>query len=292
MDRRPWTYQGRPGRLLITPSIHLYTTTDDRRLLLRLPEFLELAQAHRLREITPLQPPAEPLETFVLGTRAEWEAMTRALLGDHARPYLRIERGGYATDARGVFYDLGPRDTFVMAAHEGWHQFVQACFADPLPVWLDEGVACYMEGFRWRPHDPDRPEFLPRANEERLDQLRRAAKSGTLVSLGQLLDARPQDLIGDDHGGQRALTYYAQCWALARFLIESDAGFRRPGLERLLRDAQQGRLIAAVAGADPSGAAELRNRRTGAGALGAYWPDEPIERLDDAYQRFVRRITR
>lgn len=290
-DRRPWTYLGREGWLFVTPSVELRTTTTDRRLLTRLPPFLELAQANRLRMVTPLRRPEAPLETYVLGSRSEWEAMTRRLLGDLARPYLRIERGGYSAQGRGIFYDLGPRDTFVMAAHEGWHQLVQSSFADALPVWLDEGLACYAEGFRWRPDDPDRPEFLPWANEERYDQLRKAAAAGTLLPLGQLVNARPQDLIDTDRGGDPALTYYAQCWALVHFLVESDAGARRTGLERLLRDAQDGRLATRVQeAAGDREAATLRTRRTGAGALSAYWPDESVTGMDAAYQRFVARV--
>lgn len=291
-ERRPWTYQGRPGRLLVTASVELYTTTDDPRLLMRLPGFLELAQAHRLRAVTPLRGPDTPLETYVLGTRAEWEAMTRSLLREHARAYLRIERGGYAALGRGIFYDLGPRDTFTMAAHEGWHQFVQTAFADPLPVWLDEGLACYTEGFRWRVTDPDRPEFLAWANEERFDQLRAAAGTGRLMGLDELVQARPQDLIDTDQGGQAALTYYAQCWALIQFLMESDGGRRRPGLERLLRDAQDGRFVSSVAGVDERAGSVLRTRRTGGGALAAYWPDESLAEMDAAYRDFVRHITR
>lgn len=290
-DRTPWTYQGRPGWEIRTPSVTLRTTADDRRLTSRLPDFLELAQAHRLTAIAPLRPPAQPLETYVLGTRAEWDAMTRGLLRDRARPYLRIERGGYAFNGLGVFYDLGPRDTLILAAHEGWHQLVQSAFADPLPVWLDEGLACYMEGFRWRADEPDRPEFLPWSNEERFDQLRRAVAADALLPLSDLVHARPQDLLDTDRGGGPALNYYAQCWALAHFLVESDAGARRPGLERLLRDAQGGRLVDAVASAAGNReATTLRTRRTGSGALAAYWGDEPMHELDAAYQAFVRRI--
>lgn len=290
-DREPWSYQGNPGWRIITPSVDLRTTSSDRRLRARLPDFLELAQAHRLTAITPLRPGSEPLETYILGTRSEWDALTRRLLGDRARPYLRIERGGYAFNGRGIFYDLGPRDTFVMAAHEGWHQYVQTTFADPLPVWLDEGIACYMEGFRWRTDDPDRPEFLPWSNEERFDQLRKAVGANALLPLRDLVNSRPQDLIDTDRGGSPALNYYAQCWALVHFLIESDDASRKPPLDALLRDAQGGRMIEQVsASVGAREASVLRTRRTGAGALAAYWPNESIGTLDTEYRAFVARI--
>jgi hypothetical protein len=292
-ERRPWDFQGREGRLLVTPSVELHTTLADRRMLHRLPPFLELANAHRLNAITPLRAPTEPLKTFVLASRSEWESLTRQLLRDQARPYLRIERGGYAVNAMGIFYDLGPRDTFIMAAHEGWHQLVQSAFADPLPVWLDEGLACYFEGFRWRSDEPDTPEFLPWMNQQRFDQLRAAAASNTLIPLDQLVHNRPQDLLDTDRGGQAALNYYAQCWALVHFFMESDFGARRPGLERLLRDAQAGRFVPAVAqaGGDRE-AATLRTRRIGGGAITAYWPNESLADMDREYRAFVMRIVR
>jgi hypothetical protein len=292
-ERRPWDFQGREGWILASPSFELHTTVTDRRLLHRLPPFLELAHAHRLNAITPLIAPNEPLRTYVLASRTEWDALTRSLLKDQARPYLRIERGGYAVNGMGIFYDLGPRDTFVMAAHEGWHQLVQSAFADPLPVWLDEGLACYFEGFRWRHDASDTPEFLPWMNPQRFDQLRAAVASDTLIPLDELLVSRPQDLLDTDRGGAAALNYYAQCWALVHFLLESDAGRRRPGLERLLRDAQAGRFVDAVAAANGDReAATLRTRRVGLGAMNAYWPDEPVADADEAYRAFVRRIVR
>lgn len=292
-ERRPWSFQAHDGWILSTPSIELHTTVRDRRLLHRLPPFLELAHAHRVNALTPLIRPNEPLKTFVLSSRLEWEAMTRSLLRDNARAYLRIERGGYAINGMGIFYDLGPRDTFIMAAHEGWHQFVQVAFTDPLPVWLDEGIACYLEGFRWIDGESDTPEFLPWLNQQRFDQLRSAAASGTLLSLSDLVHNRPQDLLDTDRGGAAALTYYAQCWALTHFFMESDGGVRRAGLQRLLRDAQAGRFASAVAEiAGDQEAVTLRTRRTGGGALAAYWPEESVESLDLAYQAFIRRIVR
>lgn len=292
-SRSPWTFQGRTGWLITTPSVELRTTLNNRRLLHRLPPFLELASAHRLNAITPLIRPAEPLQTYVLASRTQWDALTRQLLRDQARPYLRIERGGYAVNGMGIFYDLGPRDTFVMAAHEGWHQHIQTAFADPLPVWLDEGIACYLEGFRWRESEPDTPEFLPWLNPQRFDQLRAAAASGTLIPLADLVQNRPQDLLDTDRGGAAALNYYAQCWALVHFFMESDNGARRPGLELLLRDAQAGRFADAVgAAAGDREALLLRTRRVGQGALAAYWPDESVGSLDADYRAFIGRIVR
>ena len=175
-----------------------------------------------------------------------------------------------------------------MAAHEGWHQFVQAVFADPLPVWLDEGVASWMEGFRWDPSDPRRPIFSPWTNVERHDALRAAATSAGVLGLQELLNARPQDLIASSSG--ETLRYYAQVWALTHFLFEGAGGALRPALRSMLTDAAAGRLYDRVR--EVRGGREARNarvRRVGSEVLSAYLPDVPLETLDAAYRGFVAR---
>jgi hypothetical protein len=78
-------------------------------------------------------------------------------MGSDAEVYLKIQRGGFAASGRAILYDIGPRDTFAIAAHEGWHQYTQKSFRAPLTVSFEEGLATYMEGFRWSDDDRTRP---------------------------------------------------------------------------------------------------------------------------------------
>lgn len=286
-----WSFEGIPGQKITTPSFRLYTTVGDSLLLDRLPLFAELALAHYQTALAQLPPPTGPLETFVVADRAQWTRVTRRLMGDDSEIYLRITRGGFAAKSRGVYYDIGPHETLAVAAHEGWHQYTQATFAQPLPVWLEEGIATWMEGFSWDQRDRRTPVFAPWANTERHSALRRAVLDGDIRPLGELLTARPQDEIRA--GNERALRYYGQVWALVHFLHEADAGIYRGALRSILIDAAEGTMLRTIEDElGPRAAYLARTTRTGPQVLAAYLPDVPPETLEARYRAFIQRITR
>ena len=288
-ERERWSYMGNDGWTYYTPSATIHTTITDRLMLIRIPSFVELAQVHARTAMTMLPPTDEPVTTFLLGSRSQWATMTKKLLKDRAGVYLSIERGGFSIGSTGVYYNLGPRDSFTIAAHEGWHQYAHSVMVDRLPVWLDEGIACYLEGFRWDEIEPDTPRFLPWANLERYDQLRKAHASGSLMSLHTLVSNRPQDLMATDQGGGRVLTYYAQHWALVHFFREYQGGRYASGLGQVLQLGVQGQLLDAM---DPNDARTMRMRRSGAGVLSIIAPGVPLRELDRQYQSFVNDIVR
>ncbi len=275
-----WTFEGIRGRAITTRSFRIYTTSPDSLTIARLPAFLDAALTHYRSELAALPLPRAPMETYMMPTRPQWERLTRRLLGERAGPYLRIVRGGFAAGGRGVYFDIGPRDSLLIAAHEGWHQYAQSTFAGTMPVWLDEGVATYMEGFRWDPAQPDRAVFLPWSNPERFDRLRESVSTQRLLSLQELLTTTPQRQIR--RGSSEILTYYAQLWALIHFLHEGEQGRHAPALARLLRDAAAGSL-------GPGKGRDLDVLRS---YFGNPQDGDPIVGLDASYQRFVRDIAR
>ncbi|MBO6739392.1 MAG: hypothetical protein JJ916_05990 [Phycisphaerales bacterium] len=291
-DRQPWSFRGVAGYEYRTPNSIIRTTSTDRKILERLPPFIELSILHYQSDLVRLPRPKKPIETYFFQSRSQWASMTEALMGERSPVYLSIERGGYAYNHIGVFFDLGPRDSFVICAHEGWHQYAHSTFAGPMPVWLDEGVACVMEGFKWDEQFPDHPRFHPWANIERFDQLRRAVSNESLMPVHTLLTLRPQDLIerGAQSGSSQpaALVYYAQVWALIHFLREGEGGMYREGFETLLQDCSTDGLRARLGGQDLK---QFNTRRTGTKTLLAYLPEGmTLSQLDAEYQRFVRRI--
>ncbi len=284
-----WSFEGVPGQKLTTPSFEVFTTVQSSRLLERLPAFLEHALNHYTRALAPLPEPSGRLETYVVATRRQWTRVTRRLMGADAGVYLRITRGGFAAKSRGVYYDIGSDETLAVAAHEGWHQYTQSTFADPLPVWLEEGVATWMEGYRWEGPKRSLPVFTPWENAERYRMLRRVAIEGDAMRLDQLLSVRPQDEIATSN--DRALRYYAQIWALTHFLNEGEGGRYRPALQRILTDAASGDLYDTVRSRLGERAArEARARRIGPAVLAAYLPDVTATDLNRQYQSFVRRV--
>jgi hypothetical protein len=280
-----WSFQAHPGSLITTQNYRLYSTCADADLLSQLPDFLERALTAYTTALGPLPRPTLRLDTFLLADRPQWEALTRQLMGEQASPFLKIERGGYSSGGRAVLLPLGPRDTFAIAAHEGWHQYTQRAFKDPLPAWLEEGLACTFEGLVPDPADPSRWLLSPADNPERLAQLRAAAAGHRLLSLSQLCDTTPESLLNappDD-----ALTWYAQVWALARFMRDDPR--YSPALHTLLSDAATGRLRSTLArrASSPAADAALRSRR-GDALLRAYFSEPGATSADLA--RYTERL--
>jgi hypothetical protein len=218
-----------------------------------------------------------------MATRDQWAQLTRQLMGEHAPTYLRIQRGGFASGGRAILWSIGRRDTFAIAAHEGWHQFTQRTFRDELPPWLEEGIGVYMEGFRFDDIDPAQPIPAPWANLERFDQLVRASAEHRLEPLSSLIYSSPQELI--HRSTDTTLTWYAQVWALTHFL--SQPAYRER-LRMLLADAAHGTVQAAVR------SRLSRPRDAGPPTMddvfAAYFG--PIREMDSGYREFVEAIVR
>jgi hypothetical protein len=286
IDESAWSFEGRAGRAMQTPHFRIYTTLASGLLIERLPVFLEQALAQYDTLLARLPEPQETLSVYVMGDRAQWAALTERLMGDEATAYLSIVRGGFAARGQGVYFDIGPRDTLAVAAHEGWHQYAQTVFAGPMPTWLDEGCATMFEGFRWE--SPDRvPLFLPWLNTERFDVLRVLASSRRGVApLAEFIGQSPRTLIASSN--RATVRWYAQAWAFTHFLREGSGGRHRAGLSAMLADAASGamaRRVGRVEGAGP------RAFRVGDAVLRAYL-DQDASSLQPGFTDFVARITR
>jgi len=288
-----WTFESTPavpGKALTTRSYRIMTTVVNARLHERLPIFMETALRHYTSAIANLPQPEGQMNIYMMANRPQWERLTQRVMGDDASTYLRIERGGFTARGSSVLWDIGRRDTMSISAHEGWHLYTQRAFRDALPIGLEEGIATYMEGYRWNPNEQDAPSFLPWANGERFMQLREAAALERLVSIEELLLSSPQDLMS--RSTQGALDYYAQVWALVHFLIEGDGGRYRPALAEMLEDAATGRMTARIREKFGPRAASIHNaRRRGIDVLSIY-TDVPSASLDETYKQFVHRIVR
>ncbi len=285
--RQPWTFETFPGEVIETPTYRILTTVKPGLMLDRLPAFVEGAVAAYTRSFGVLPAPREKLETYVMATRPQWARLTQSLMRERASVYLRIQRGGYAADGRGVYFDIGLQDTLAIAAHEGWHQYTQTTFRERLPIWLEEGIAAYMEGYRWDTLQ-DRAAFLGWANVERYDALRSAREEGKLMPLEALLVSEPSTLL--DRAGSDPLVYYAQVWALVHWLREGDGGGHRGAFEQLLSDAATGQMGSRVVQQGPAGVGRDRRSRSTA-TFQAYFDDD-LSAASNAYRQFIERVTR
>ena len=252
--------------------------------------FLPTALDHYRSALVSLPAPDGPIDFFLFGTRSDWMAYTRERLPQEAAMYEKIGRGGYTIEGDAVLYDIGRWDTFTIAAHEGWHAYSQRVFRHPLPVWMEEGIACYMEGVR-AGVDGGPPKFMPWRNTERFGELRDVVNEDRFVPLEEFVQGTPQDYLRD--GRRTLLAYYAQAWALVHFLDEGEGGRYRKGLDRLLADAVDGRISGTIWESNKAGTRNDRRiaigRQIGPAVMREYF-DEDIKRMGEEYQRFCRAL--
>jgi hypothetical protein len=292
----PWWFGADPGRRLDTRHYRIHTTISHERVLARLPIFMECALRNYTSVLGDLPEPSAPLESYIFRERGQWRSKTREILPEQASAFENLGRGGFTTRGTSVLYylDWGGRDhdTLAIAAHEGWHQYTQVAFRNALPIWLEEGIATYMEGYSF-PLSDRFPEFRPAQNNERQSALAVAIRRDRLIPLRELLDAPPQSFLED--GKRSLLTYYAQAWALTRFLAEGAEGRYRPALERALIDAAEGRLTARIARAPAVVAAGGRPAaiatRGGPWLILAYFESD-MHRFEQEYLAFLRHLAR
>ncbi|MBL9121551.1 MAG: DUF1570 domain-containing protein [Phycisphaerae bacterium] len=291
----PWVWNASwgpvEGKVISGPRYRVRTTKNDETLPRQLVRFYEGAIEHYTNGLVTLPLPSKPLETYLFATRDHWGDFTRTRMEGDADTYLALGRGGYTIEGEAVLYDLGRWDTLALAAHEGWHQYTQTVFRHPLPIWLEEGVATYMEGHRWSRGD-ERPAFNPWRNYERFGELREAVRENELIDLDELMAGIPQGFLKS--GRSKLLTYYAQVWALTHYLVEGEGGRYRPALEELLHDAAEGRLAGKVAASSrlPAGrGGRTLGLKVGRAVAIVYFnPD--FASFKAGYEAFVADITR
>ncbi len=289
LGTEPWTFGARPGKTITTPSYRLFTTVDWPWMLDAMPAFLESSLIHYTTALGPLGKPSTAMDTYMMATRPQWLDLCRSILGPDDRSFEQIQRGGVTLNGRALLYNVGPRDTFALVAHEGWHQFSQTILRDPLPVWLEEGIATYMEGFRWN-RQRTSAQFEPWRNFERFDALRKASDTRALIPLQELLNTTPQDELA--RSDMRALTYYGQVWALVHFLHEGENGKYAEGLASALADASRSRLthqIGSVLGSQAARAHMLRRR--GPQVFQAYCSVD-LNAANLEYQHFIELVVK
>ncbi|MBL8875279.1 MAG: DUF1570 domain-containing protein [Phycisphaerae bacterium] len=288
LARDSWEFGSAKGEALTTKSFRIYSTANPG-LTSRLPAFLEASLIHNRTALGDLPAPVDRMETFVLANRSEWLRCVQMIWAEKAEPYLTIQRGAVTAGGKSVLYDIGPRDTLVLAAHEGWHQFAQSTFKEQLPTWLDEAIAVYMEGFRSEA-GTDRFVFLPWANTERFDRLREAHAAGALMSLREVMSSSPTRQISASGNGGDALTWYAQSWALIHWLNEGGTAAMHAGLRQVVSDASDGMILKRVEDKlGPKAAVFVRQKRPGPEIWQTYFGSD-TDAANDSYQQFIARV--
>ncbi len=287
----PWKDGGDNGVVVRTPHYVLRLSLREEPFRDRMPDFMETCFTAYASALGTIPAPVEPLEMYVFGERGLWEKWTRKKLGRDAEIYIGLGKGGYTTDSVSVLYDIGRFDTQTIAAHEGWHQFSQQTLQHPLPTWMEEGIACYMEGTRLS-RDGGPSTFRPWRNFERWSELREAARAEDLIPVSELLDGTPQEFL--QNGKNSLLTYYAQVWALVHFLREGENGKYRDQFSQLIQDSITGKLAGRLALSKAIVGKTMRHRavelRTGNAVILEYF-NADFPRFVEEFGNFVQAIT-
>jgi len=229
---KDWDSPYGKGLVVETAHYRLFTTLADPLMLGQAPGFLESAYGAYQSQMPDPVETAEPFITYLFAERGQWERFTRDFTPGNAEVYLKIQKGAYALKGVCVAYNIGRQQTFSVLGHEGWHQFNERHFKYRLPSWLDEGIATLFETCRY---DQGRFLFEPERNLMRLGTLKQALAEKKLIPLEQLIALNPgQVLDGWGTDGDAAAAFYAQNYALVRFLRENNYGQRLRSYHNLL----------------------------------------------------------
>lgn len=228
----PWNNPYAPGLCITTDHYQVYTTLNDPLMLRQTPAFVESAYRAYESQLPTRIVSKEPFKTYLFAERGQWEAFTKQLTGPDSEVYLKIQRGAYARDGVCIAYNIGRKQTFAILGHEGWHQFNQRHFRYRLPSWIDEGIATLFETCQYSQGDF---EFRPQDNLMRLGTLKQTIQQKRLIPLAELITLNPgQVLSGYGADQDAAMAFYAQNYAMVRFLREYEYGRRLRKYQALL----------------------------------------------------------
>lgn len=158
--------------------------------------------------------PEPVIEVHFFASESAWreavQAHAQRRLGQLLPLGSGLRRAGVTIEGTGFLFDIGGEDALRLAAHEAWHAYAFHAFDPPLPLWLDEALACRAEGFYWPP-DAAEPFLGAAANPSRRAHARNMVAAGRLGTLEAHLRADPAKLTHD----RRAIDdYYARAWML------------------------------------------------------------------------------
>ncbi len=278
------------GLKLTTDHYEIHTTLLEPLMLSEIPGFVESAYRGYNKQLPkPIDETNHRFVMYLFGERQEWEEFTDDFAGSRASVYKKIKAGAYYLNGACVMYNIGRGRTFSVLGHEGWHQFNTRHFHYRLPSWIDEGVAMMFEASRY---EDGFFYFEPQRNLHRLGSLKITLAKQKIIPLRQLIGMNPGEALVQSDDAVNA--FYAQAYALARFLREDEYGKRLSNFHQMLMGAVDGSwpldASAARIAADRNIPLTVRWNRAVGLLLFEYYINEDLESLEDQYLKFCRKI--
>ncbi|MGB2820526.1 MAG: hypothetical protein WBF17_06060 [Phycisphaerae bacterium] len=287
----PWSGGSSGGTELLSTHYRILTTAKGPEILNHLPGFMEAAYDNYLG-VTGLPPraQAERMLIYMMGTRQEWAALTRSVVGPQWDTYSAIQAGGYCYKGICVFWDTGGVAALSVASHEGLHQFLAHRLKQHLPMWFEEGLATLAEGYQIH---GQAVRFTPQQNHSRFSDLRKAIVNDWWVPLERLLEMDGGDAVKLWPPG-RGVGYYGQVWALGHFLRSDPAYAARRA--QFLADAEAGLLHRALK-LSPAALERLRLQgrtynRTVSVPLFKHYITDDLAGFEKRYKAHARKLAR
>lgn len=289
---KKWNNPYSDGLIIETKHYRIYTTMMEPLMLKQLPAFVEAAyRGYQSQLPRPVDTGSDKFDVYLFKSRGQWEVFTKKFTGDQWQLYLKIKKGAYFLNGSCVTYNIGRTRTFSVIGHEGWHQFCHKVFRYRLPSWLDEGIAQLFEASEY---EGGKFVFKQSKNYSKLDLLKFTLQNNRMVPLRELISLNPGQVVMWDESSRAVMEFYAQSYALVRFLREDGYGRRLGNYHRM--------LVGALNGSWPISADEARIASDRSIPLTARWNSyiaqklfavyvgEDINSIEAQYRNFCRKI--
>jgi hypothetical protein len=285
-----WESKYGKGLEIKTRHYNIRTTLMEPLMLSQLPGFVEAAYRAYQNQLFKDIESTGRMDIYLFAQRKQWEDFTKEWAGKNAELYCKIKSGAYCLNGACVAYNIGREKTFSVLGHEGWHQFNSRFFKYRLPSWIDEGVATLFEANRY---EKGNFYFEPSRNLLRLGALKQTIQNQNMLSLEKLVSLNPGEVISYQDRSN-VMGFYAQTYALVRFLREDDYGKRLGRYHQLLTDALEGKW---QLGRNSLEIAENRNiqrtvnwnRKVGRDIFRIYISSD-FKEVEQEYLKFCRKI--
>ncbi|MFC1738197.1 hypothetical protein ACFL1G_03995 [Planctomycetota bacterium] len=286
-----WANRYGPGLKLTTRHYEIFTTLLEPLMLRQVPGFIESAYRSYNNQLPEPVESETKFKIYLFAKRKQWEDFTDEFTGCQAPVYRKIKAGAYYLKGTCVVYNIGRERTFSVLGHEGWHQFNKRHFKYRLPSWLDEGIAMLFEVSRY---DQGLFYFEPSRNLYRLAALKKTIIENKMIPLEQLIALNPGEVLITDEPEDTVRAFYAQSYALVRFLREEAYGRWLASYHQLLMDGLKGQwLLSAEAkqiAADRNIPLTIRWNRTVGSQLFEYYISDDFKQIKQEYIRYCRKL--
>jgi hypothetical protein len=286
-----WNNPYSDGLTIETQHYKIHTTLLEPLMLKQIPAFAEAAWRQYQAQIPVQVGSQNGFILYLFKDRSQWEQFTKEFTGSQWPVYLKIKKGAYFLNGACVAYNIGRSRTFSVIGHEGWHQFGDRYLKYRLPSWLDEGIA---QLFEQSDFENGQFAFRPAKNYAKLGALKIVMQDKKMIPLRNLISLNPGEIVLWQEPDMGVMAFYAQAYALVRFLREDDYGKRLANYHQM--------LLGSLNGSWPIDQTEAKIASDRNIPLTAQWNSyiaqklfsiyigQDTEQIEPEYQRFCSKI--